>query len=265
MNQAEREVPLYSIGNYQSDGLTCKVNLPEFISFDHTHFNAQRIKTFARIAGLDNLYIYSEPGEVSEYEFNLDRINADGTAVMDASHEMLVHKAVLSSGMIAKHEHQEYEKFSDFSWGDGIIKVNSSELNDRVLRLADKYKMANAQHLWSLLLNEVIADGIYQVAKENLAGDNVSPLNRAAFWATMSELGLFSVLNESFRRSIESKTIYSLGVLALDQAMMVGSSMIFGKNSIRDWRWSLIPGYQLDRILLARIIPKLLPVVTVNL
>jgi len=264
MNKTERAVPLYSISNYKSEGLTCKVNLPEYVSFDHTHFNANRLKIFARIAGLDHLYIYSEPGETSQYEFNIDGINADGTATMDVNREILIHRAVLSSNSIAQHKDGRLENFSDFSWGDGIIKINSSELNDRVIRLANKFELTNAQHLWSVMLNEVIADGIYQVAKKNLVGSGLSSINRGAFWSTMSALGLLSVSNESFNHNISSRIIYSLGFLAVEQTAMVAAGRIY-KNRLRDWRWSLIPGYQLDRVLLAKVIPKLLPVVTVDL
>ncbi len=260
MRKTESGIPLSELSGHYDDSLSWQVNLPPFVPLESMILDTDRLEKFTHLAGLKHVSISSKAGEITSYHVAVNQISSGGVPTAMANAGQLVHKAVLSRSDIVKDD--EYNHFSDFIWNDGVIQVNSSELNDRALRIVAKDDTIKSPYLWATLLNEAIADGIYQSAKENLLGRNVSRFNRTAFYVTIGELATESLVNEAVSRNLGSAMLYGAGVIAINQGAVTALGRING-NYLRDRRWSLIPGYQADRVLLAKVIPRLLPVIKV--
>jgi hypothetical protein len=260
MTKKEGIIPLSEIQHYQDAQLSWMVNLHQHAPLERLALDTKRIKNFARIAGLVHLEIYSGSGDVTSEDITIAGVNGYGALSATGARIKSVNKQPLASSQTSINGSDQNNQFRDFVWSNGSIKLNSNELNQRArLSIDDKVTIRSPQ-LWANLLNEALANGIYDSAKSSLGSENNSNYSRILFRRFVM-LEVFQNLFDFAIKLDVYESAFSAGALAMTMQAATLAVGVARGNNFRDYKWSIIPGLHYDRMLAAKIIPKLYPVV----
>ena len=221
--------------------------LPPNIDLDRLQINVGRIQTLQRLGGLASIDVVGYEGETTKYGFGVDSTQADGSSSATAS--MAVEKAEthqVELDLSRDPRHYRYQK------NDARIKVNVTELYERV-RAADQ--LADYQLDWHQLyaqeLNAVLSRGIIRAAREHLI-NNVDSKSRGDFW--------FSTVLAGILAAMDGGSMDDLAYNALLLHSLVGNTVALASGWVDKkqyaplfsegdaMRFSLIDGYQVDRV-----------------
>lgn len=253
-------VPLDQLESFFDTALVIKINLPEYVPRDQIGINIMRIKFLSRMAGLRHLRIDTASGETSSEQFVPNSIDGQGNAT--ASLTLSNARAPLFKTDLERDKSLISRIYSEFSWSDERIIINSSELNKRT---EDAARKENGPRLrepdeWANLLDKSITAGLSKVARENLL-KNVSFMSK--YWLGVT---MFSSIfgsgwlygNPKLQDSLISFLYDFSGCSIVNQFIATGLTAVQfrDKNVIKERRLSIIPAYQLDRLFLVNSIAK---------
>jgi hypothetical protein len=225
------------------------------------NINVDRIKKLARLAGLKKIAFYQYRDDLDLNFKNLDVVQQNASR----SEQIETYRSELSSCGLEdededdsaddkrkKNDQSENEFFS------GYIGVNEIALN-RLVPLLDHGETTISPRTWAFVINEALASGIYELAKEQVLY-NVSNDRRNLAIITGVETLAFGI--SKYGLSVGGIALMGLSMSAVNQTFSAIRSKLRGENLISDRRLSLIPGYQSDRLSIVKALTKTLPIVT---
>lgn len=262
MTQPGSIVPLSEMNEHKDDHLAWFVNLHQYAPLDRLALDTQRLKNLARIGGVANLAIYSGYGDITTEDVSLSGMHGHGTLSATGIQSRVVDYQPTGTGKAFINGSDKDSQASDFVWSNGLVKINTSELNHRANRLLNDQVLIRSPQLWANLLNEAINEGLYDTARASLTGSGVSSLSRAIFRRSMIIEIAGSYFMESVNKNLTETISFAGSVMSLFQiaSLMVGMTQ---GNYFKDFKWSIVPGVHYDRLFLAKVIPKLYPVIQI--
>jgi len=221
--------------------------------------NFKRLKRFAKLAGVKQLTIESRDGYKSIFESSTEEIDADGS--IDSSNDgLLIYAEPMSHTTVTNIRSYGTDDCTDFHWTNSTIAINMSELKDRAIRVARNDQELTERSLWAHLLNIAVADGIYDAAKQNMISkERVSKLSQGLFGAAVLEFACVTIADLTILNPIQA-TAWLTGLVTLTQ---VGNILagLGNRNRLGDFRISVVPGKNYDRVLASLVMPRLFKVV----
>ncbi len=135
--------------------------------------------------------------------------------------------------------------YYSYSWGDGKITVNTSEISDRIINGRTEDGSLRSSRAWSCQLDKAVRAGIRQSASDQLIG-NV-PLENGI------TLGMLTVAGVVYALAFDHASLGGYaGEIGLQYGINQGINTFFARTAhglpLSERRLSLIPGYQVDRL-----------------
>ncbi len=253
-------VPLDKINFKSNPELEIKVNLPDYVPTNEIGLNVTRIKFLSRMAGLKYLKIDTASDETSSEQFNPTSIDGQGNATGNITVAHI--KSPLFKTDLDRDKSLISRLYPEYSWSDGQITINSSELNKRTYDAARK---ENGPRLrdpdeWANLLNESITTGLTTSARLNLLKN---PTIMSKIWLGLTIFESISLsnwlLSDSSIPNNLADFIFKFSYFSvMNQLISTTSTAVQfrDRNIFKERRLSLIPAYQLDRLFLVNAIAK---------
>ncbi|HUC95641.1 MAG TPA: hypothetical protein VMR76_01625 [Candidatus Saccharimonadia bacterium] len=244
-------VPLSELADYSDVSLEWRVNFPEFAPTSQIGVNLDRIKFLSNLAGLRHLRVDSESGETSSHQPQISGIDAQGNAT--ASMRVAKTEVSLSEADVTAQKSGRKNTVSEYIWGDGHITVNTSEFNQRVLDASHRKNGPTLRQPqeWAGLLDRSLSRGITQSARKQLLG-NVTGFSTITNYIACGTV----VINMPL---IISNPALGIAEACIDISLIhtITATLAWAEgHSLRERRWSLIPGYQVDRLFMVNALAR---------
>ena len=242
MEYKNKSVPLSYMKDFDDGKIAWNVELPDYVDDEAISLNISRLRNISQLAGLKRLEINSE------HSINKDEVLADYDQCEEA----------LSNIAIYLDDDEQQFVSSEYKWDYGEVTINSTELYANALRQTSEEDSVADPKLWSNHLNNTIKGSMLEISKIQLTkGISTSgKINAASAVAIGGLIGMASGSPEYIIPSV-------LGVSAIYQTASSIYHNGYG-NSIPDRRLSLLPSYQIDRLLIVKGILKFKDLVEIN-
>jgi hypothetical protein len=237
--------PLSQLQDYSDDNLDWHVSLPEYVPLERIGVNVKRIKYLSHLAGLRHLSIGSASGEVTTEYMAPSSIDEQGSATAGAT--VAQTKPDLINSALGNDKSMPWKEDSAYFWGDAKLTLNSSELNKKCLDATrkDNGPGLRSPDTWTKLIDQSLRLGLRDSAKDQLLG-NATRYDR--FCINFVALGtLLNILPPHLTSINDLAPIF----FSATTGVQAGASMVasINGNPLRNRRLSILPGYQLDRLL----------------
>jgi hypothetical protein len=235
-------VPLSYMENFDDGDVKWNVQLPDYVDSDSISLNLSTLKRISRWAGLKRIEINSMH-------------SVDQNEALASYNEF---KGAESNIVIFEDDDEHNFIQSEYKWDYGLITINTTELYANVLRRTSEEESVVNPKKWSNHLNSTIKDSINVISKVQLTS-GISVYGKINALSVLAIGGVIGLASGSFENVVPS----ILGVSMINQAASSIYHHGYGE-SIQSRRLSLLPSYQLDRLLVIKGILKYKDLVTVN-
>ena len=235
-------VPLSYMKGFDDGKIAWDVEIPDYVDDEAISLNLTSLRNISRWAGLKRLEINSG------HSINESQVLAEYDEYEDSHSNVTI------------YEDDEQQKYlsSEYKWDYGEVTINNTELYANVLRKTTEEDSVADPKLWSDHLNTTIKNSLLEMSRVQLTRgiSRTGKLNALSVVAMGGLISLATGLPETLIPSI-------LGVSIINQS----TSMIYNQGyggELRDRRLSLLPSYQIDRLLVVRGILRYKDLVKVN-
>jgi hypothetical protein len=242
MEYKNKSVPLSYMKDFDDGKIAWNVDLPDYIDDESISLNISRLRNISQLAGLKRLEINSE------HSINKNEVLADYNQYEEAISNIVIYQ-----------DDDDYEHVaSEYKWDYGEVTVNSTELYANALRQTSEEDNVTDSNLWSNNLNSTIKSSMLEISKIQLTSgiSGIGKLNAASAVAIGSIIGLST-------GSIEAVVPAVLGISLVNQTASAIYHQGYGE-SLPKRRLSLLPSYQLDRLLVVKSILKYRDLIETN-
>ena len=245
-------VPVSDLADMESGELVWRVNLPPYVPADRMAVNVQRLGHLARLGGFASLRIGSYSGETTITTPGIDSVAQDGSAT--ATMSAAISKAETQQSSVDPTR-AVYRGYDDYVWTRGQVLLNTSEIDNRVGKKGTNVRDAKT---WSKELNAALGQGIRGAVSKNLI-ERPDKLNAVSEYLVIASITtglnlLFSGTSDLLNNELINLASYHI-------LWRYVFAKTFNKLSPKDRRLSLIPVMQLDRVLAAQGLSRMLPLV----
>jgi len=235
-------VPLSYMKGFDDGKIAWDVEIPDYVDDEAISLNLTSLRNISRWAGLKRLEINSG------HSINESQVLAEYDEYEDSHSNVTIYE---------DDEQQKYVS-SEYKWDYGEVTINNTELYANVLRKTTEEDSVADPKLWSDHLNTTIKNSLLEMSRVQLTRgiSRTGKLNALSVVAMGGLISLATGLPETLIPSI-------LGVSIINQS----TSMIYNQGyggELRDRRLSLLPSYQIDRLLVVRGILRYKDLVKVN-
>lgn len=234
------------VSKLQDSGLIWQLVLPSSIDLDRIGVDEARVDTLRKVGRVASITIIGYEGDVTQFSFGTSEINPDGTSAITSA--LTTQRAELSGSEVHLAED---EKRHEFIEPDATIKINTSEMLDRV-RAADQAAgyTADWHNLYAKLVDNALRREIPLVAKNHL----LAPIQfrNEQWWCATGLFALQSVLTGIDPGDLIRNFLFSHTNFANTVSPIVGhlQKKLFPSlfSETDRFRRSLFDGYQIDRV-----------------
>lgn len=224
---------------------TNKLNLP-FNLEQIVGIDTKGLKRFCQLAGVTHITIASDPdGETSEYEIDIQGMNAKGEAVAGKS----AVKNVAVSNSLNKPDGNSARVNPRNIWSNLTVTINTNEIKSNILKEDKSVKNAL---IWADEINQAIAKGVVLAGLENLL-TNREPVDLVMFAALF---GLVVPMGLAIANSFNPENGIAVAAQYYLYSMLLSNNLVQFKNEYRENfqngygnRISAFPLYEIDRFL----------------
>jgi len=231
MNQKNLCVPLSYMRDYDDGQIAWNVNLPDYIEDERISLNIGKLRSIAKWSGLSRLEISSEHSE--NYLESLQKYNE----FYDNPYQVELYEDTYEEKNTTANE---------YIWGLGKVAINATELSAKILRKSDEGQSLDDPTIWGDALDIALKNSIDDLAKFQLL-ECASGFGKA---------NAFSILALSLGAGFVMKSPAIIAPLAISASIASQSISMYYQdlkgNSFSKRRLSLIPGYQIDRLLVVK-------------
>lgn len=230
-HQGAVEVPIWKRGSEYKTKITTHIDLPPFVDQESIGVNVTTLSRRARLGGIKSLTIVGESGEVSSYTPNVVGMSPEGGAFAGARGTA---KDVKQSSSKVTNYDPIRNPFT--SWADVTVKINTSEIADR------HRENVRSTDAWSREINAALSREITKRGNQQLTGGGVGTVITLLDVIIGQTYGVIA----SAQNNIDSiiPTMIAFNTLG-NVAARLGVHL---RNGDTDFRWSLMPGVQIDRM-----------------
>ncbi len=242
MEYKNMSVPLSYMKGFDDGKIAWDVEIPDYVDDEAISLNLTSLRNISRWAGLKRLEINSG------HSINESQALADYEEYEDAHSNVTIYE---------EDEQQKYVS-SEYKWDYGEVTINNTELYANVLRKTTEEDSVADPKLWSDHLNTTIKNSLLEISRVQLTR-GISTAGKLNALSVVAMGGLISLATGSPDTLIPS----ILGVSIINQS----TSMIYHQgygSALKDRRLSLLPSYQIDRLLVVRGILRYRDLVKVN-
>jgi hypothetical protein len=243
-------MPVSELEGYSDGRFKWEVSLPEFVPTSSIGINVHRIERLAQVGGVGHVLVDMKDGDSTSYQGGVDSVGVDGSAT--ASMRVAKHAASLSNAEVSPftNNNSPLISYAEYKWGNGHITINATELGNRI---NDKDSLRSPEP-WSRLLNKAILHGLTQASREQLLGD-VPIFSKFTFGLAVGFT--FFINHFGINSELLPDALTSSILMQTTQAMLAGAH----GDRLSDRRISLIPAYQVDRLMIVNGLAKVAKVV----
>lgn len=242
------QMSLADLEGFRSDTLAWDVAVPDYVPAEQISVNVPLLGRIARLGGIGHLRVGSYDGDRTKTEAEVSSLAPDGSST--ASMKAVSTKAQLVDSDVSNGSQRSRFPYSEYWWADAQIRVNSSELGDKMMETARNGGSVRDPKPWARFLDKSLRQGISHSTREQLLG-NVSGFSIMILGATALGVSLAAL-----SASPEFAAINGLEASLIQQAVNSTASAMFYGAHIKERRLSLIPGYQIDRLAIAQALIK---------
>jgi hypothetical protein len=229
-------VPLSYMNNYDDGKISWDVQIPDYVNTDAISLDLINLKRVTRLAGLRRMEINSghyidEKNALANYQDYDDSVS-----------NIIIYEDDLEddAGFIS----------SEYRWDYGEITVNNTQLYADVLKNTQEDESIDNPSIWADHLNTTLKNSLLEASKVQLTEgiSTLGKINALSVFAIGMTIGLVAGSPEAIIPSV-------LGMSLINQT----SSAIYHQNACnksRERRFSILPNYQLDRLLIIKAILK---------
>jgi hypothetical protein len=232
--------PLSQLSEIDNPRVDWRLKLPDYVPADEVGVNLRAVSRGARLAGYGHLVIRGEDMGVTKTTPGVDGINSDGSASLSGSGTLTTPETVKSSALTGKELGCE-DTMDAYHWRTGGISINTEAMADKLSRM--KNGSLRSKVAWSKELNGAIRRGMNEAAVEGLI--------RKSSAQGFAYTGFFFLGGEMTDALYDNLTVQDTVInYALASGFFAVRAAVGGH--FKDRRLSLLPAYQVDRLLVAR-------------
>lgn len=231
--------PLSSLPECEIPRINWQLELPDYAPSNEVGINTRALSRFAKLGGYDSLTIRAEDMGTTKTVPGLDGMNGDGSATSSAGgsvyHPDNV-KALAKDG----REPGCNDSYDAYHWRTGVLTVNSQVILDRLSRNRDDALRSGAA--WSKELDKALKSGLTASARESLIAKS-TPNGLLLFIASMGISQGIAIAEDTISSSNTASGLVGFAFYNILRGVIKG-------HSIKDYRPSVLPTYQVDRLMI---------------
>lgn len=251
MRRGDELTPIAELDGYRSEHLAWDIHLPDYVPTEQIGLNVPRLELLARLGGLAHLRVSTYEGDRTQYQAEITGIGRDGSA--SAGMKSVKQKAALSKADIPNGSGPSL--YSEYWWGDATISINAAEMDRKITDRAREGGSLRDAQMWGKLIDSGLRKGVASASKQQLI-ERVSTESKVMF-AVAEGSAVVVTIGSSILHGFGLENFFQESVVkGLVDSFCVQGATAYGLSKrgyhLNSRRLSLIPGYQLDRLVVAQ-------------